>query len=102
MAKQLYWDEIPLTLKCPIGGEEWPATEFKSRIDATKKKQTPSTIAFFCPADHCFNLKKAMASGMFTKDQGRRLLAAAEEHVAAYRRCNSFDDIAKMQEKYGP
>lgn len=79
-------DELSLTLKCPVGGEEWPATEFKTFVDAMKKKQTPSTITFFCPADHCFKLKQAMASGMFTKDQERRLLAAAERHAAAYRR----------------
>jgi len=80
---------LPLTFKCPVGGEEWPVTEFKCFVDATKKKQTPSTITFFCPADHYFKLKQAMAAGMFTKVQEGRLLATAERHVAAFRRGKS-------------
>lgn len=81
--------EGPLTLKCPVGGEEWPVDSFKCFVDGMKEKQTPSTITFLCPANHCFKLKQAMAGGMLTKAQGKRLLASAEEHAADYRRCEN-------------
>lgn len=74
--------QLPLTLKCPVGGEDWPVTGYKSYVDATKEKVTMGSVTFICPANHCFKLRKALQARMFNKEQVVRILAEAERLVA--------------------
>ena len=74
--------ELPLTLKCPVGGEDWPVTGYRSYVDTTKKKGTMGSVKFICPAHHCFTLRKAWKARLFNKEQVARILAEAERLVA--------------------
>lgn len=74
-------DDIPLTLKCAEGGEEWPFLSYKSSVDANVEKVTPRNIHIWCPANHFFSLRKAMNTGMFTKEQANNMLASAQALV---------------------
>lgn len=69
----------PLTLRCPVGGEEWPATEFKCDLDLTPTLIMPRHIHFLCPADHFFSLARAVREKKFTKEQCEKIVAAARE-----------------------
>lgn len=73
---------LPLILKCPIRGEEWPAETYKSSCDiyASKGKQTARTIHFICPGNHAFSLGEAVRSGMFTQAQKKLIVMQAQSH----------------------
>jgi len=73
--------EVDLILRCPIGGEDWPITSYKSVVDATKEVQRLGTIHLWCPAGHCFTLSRALRGKMFTKQQAENILAYAQRLV---------------------
>jgi len=76
-------NELPLTLKCPVGGEEWPATGFQCTID-NQENITPRNIHFHCPANHYFTLRQALTAETFTPEQGKRILEAARKQKAEF------------------
>lgn len=73
--------EIPLTLTCPGGGEEWPLTSYKSTVDALVEKVTLRNIHFWCPSNHSFTLATAKKAGMFNKEQVNNILAEGQKVV---------------------
>ena len=77
--------DLPLTLKCPVGGEEWPATSYKSLTDLFPDELQYRNIHFSCPGGHGFTLRKAVNSGMFTKEQGEKMLELAKQGVAKWK-----------------
>lgn len=91
-------DQIPLTLKCPVGGEEWPATSYKSWIDATSEVQRPGTIHIYCPAGHSFTLAKAMRGKekMFTRKQATNLVANAQRLADKFHAARNFNEIEQV------
>lgn len=76
---------LPLTLKCPIGGEEWPATSYNTSTESGLDRLMKKHIHFSCPAEHYFTLSAAAKSKMFTPDQVARILKQAEKTAAKYR-----------------
>lgn len=76
---------LPLTMKCPIGGEEWVAHQFRSFITGVAPKQTARTIHFTCPAGHWFSLGEAVRAGMFTRKQKEQIVAQARELHEKYK-----------------
>lgn len=72
--------ELPITLKCAVGGEEWPTTSYKSycQAAAANGKQTARTVTFMCPAEHIFSLGRAVKAGMFTQAQKKIIVAQAQ------------------------
>ncbi|KKM73003.1 hypothetical protein LCGC14_1414820 [marine sediment metagenome] len=68
---------LPLVLKCPVGGEEWPATSYKARVDMSGKRITPMRVVFHCSMNHCFSLRNALDARMFTEKQGKKILDGA-------------------------
>ena len=70
--------QLPLSLRCPVGGEDWPVTGYRSYVDLTKQKGTMGSVRFFCPALHDFTLRKAWKARMFNKEQVAMILAEAE------------------------
>lgn len=76
----------PLTFKCAVGGEEWPATSYRCTIDALVGEVKPRHVHFWCPANHDFTLRKATVSGMLTKEQAGMVLRQARRQVDSYRR----------------
>jgi hypothetical protein len=72
-------------MKCPVGGEEWPAMSYKSLIDLYADKFQYRNIHFSCPAGHDFTLRKAVNSGMFTQEQGKRIFEIAKREVATFK-----------------
>lgn len=92
---------LPATIKCPIGGEEWPATSFKSRLDTTSKKFTYRCITFQCPANHFFTLSKAFREGMFTRHQANQIFDFANKEVAKYKKLPLGKVLPFLEEKLG-
>jgi hypothetical protein len=76
----------PLTFTCPVGGEVWPATAYRSFVDASKPEITLRSVTFICAADHSFSLAKALKSKMFTKEQAARILTEAKRLAAGEHR----------------
>jgi hypothetical protein len=76
---------LPMTMKCPIGGEEWVASMFRSFITGVAPKQTARTIHFACPAGHWFSLGEAVRAGMFTRKQKEQIVAQARELHTEYK-----------------
>lgn len=76
---------LPVILRCPRG-EEWPAESFKSTVEYEKKVQTHDTIHFLCPAGHVFTLRRAVEKGMFTPEQGLKLIASAQQRLPEARK----------------
>ena len=77
--------DLPLTMKCPVGGEDWPATGYKSVIDLYADPLQYRNIHFHCPSNHDFTLRKAVNGGMLTKEQGERMLELAKREVAKFK-----------------
>jgi hypothetical protein len=77
--------DLPLTLRCPVGGEEWPAECYKSLIDLYAERFQYRNIHFHCPSNHDFTLRKAVNSGMFTEEQGKRIFEVAKQEVAKFK-----------------
>lgn len=73
--------DLPITTKCPIGGEEWPFDSYKSTVDSTAGKLQYRHVHIWCPYPHDFSLRRAVNSGMFTKEQGERIFEAAQKLV---------------------
>lgn len=84
-------------LKCPVGGEEWPARDYKSVVDATAPKQTPKTVKFWCPSQHDFTLARALRAGMFTEGQAAIMIAAAQEAAQEFQRAMKEKDKDGLQ-----
>ncbi len=99
MPKKKTWEPLPLTLKCPIGGEEWPATSLKSTLDTTSEKLTYRCITFQCPSNHFFTLSKALRAGTFTRDQANRLLEIAAKAIEKYRKLPDGQVLPFLEKK---
>lgn len=76
---------LPMTMKCPIGGEEWVASMFKCFITGVAPKQTARTIHFTCPAGHWFSLGEAVRAGMFTRKEKEQIVAQGRELHEKYK-----------------
>lgn len=76
-------DSVPLTLHC-VKGEEWPTTSFLSYIEALHNPLTEDSVVFTCPANHRFTLKQALKKGIFTPEQGEKLMTEAKKQKEKY------------------
>jgi len=74
-----------MTLICPVGGEEWPTDSYKSVIDLHADPLQYRNVHFRCPASHSFTLRKAVSSGMLTKEQGEKVFELAKKEVVRFR-----------------
>jgi hypothetical protein len=92
-------ETLPLIMKCPIGGEEWPATSYKSTYDTIPEKFTGKCMKFQCPGDHFFTLTKAVSTGMLTKAQGNRLIRIGRKEVEEYRKLNPAQQAQLLEKK---
>lgn len=70
--------EVPTSFMCPVCKVEHPADSFKSSVDQMAVKVTPRNIHFTCSEGQLFNLRNAIDSGMFTKDQTNNLIRNAQ------------------------
>lgn len=92
-------ETLPLTLKCPVKGEEWPATSYKSTLDTVPEKFTGKCITFQCPGDHFFSLPQAVKSKMLTKAQANRLIRIGRKEVEEYRKLDPSKKLGFLEDK---
>lgn len=76
---------LPMTMKCPIGGEEWVASMFQCFITGVAPKQTARTIHLTCPAGHWFSLGEAVRAGTFTRKQKEQIVAQGRDLHEKYK-----------------
>ena len=71
---------LPITSKCPIGGEEWPTESYKSTCDTfpPNGNHSAKTVHFICPAQHLFSLGEAVRAKMFTQGQKKLIVQQAQ------------------------
>lgn len=91
--------EIPLAMRCPVKGEEWPSESFKAFLAPNSKAQTCENIALVCPAGHKFTLARAVQKGMFTADQAKKIVTAAEQSAKILECSSSFGEIQEKLEQ---
>ena len=99
MRKKKTWEPLPLTLKCPIGGEEWPATSIKSTLDTASERLTDGCITFQCPSNHFFTLSRALRAGIFTRAQANRLLEVAKKDIDKYHELPLWQVLPFLEKK---
>jgi len=93
-------EPLPLTMRCPEGGEEWPTTSYKSTYDTGFAKFTGRCIKFHCPSNHYFTLTKAVKTGMLTVAQARRLIMIGRKEVEAYRKLSPAQQQKLLDDKF--
>lgn len=74
---------VPAIFSC-VKGDQWPTTSFQSFIEAAHNPLTEDSVVFICPAGHRFTLRQALKKGIFTQEQGKKLMAGAKKQKEEY------------------
>lgn len=79
----------PLTMKCPIGGEEWPMTSFKAMVDCNHNGTIlPKHVKMYCPINHWFSLATVSR---------KRILSTRNIHLMLRRAQQMYEDHEKTR-----